>query len=618
MPKVKQIRKKIPNRVSSRQARLCAKLDNAAKAVTVRLAGARKAAALPQAFPCPWPGHEWDELLCALPGYDPFDQSVGCWFDHDTALRAIQFIETYIHHAKGTQDAAAGTPFFLEVWEKSIVANLFGWKRANGTRRYRECFIYVPKKNGKTSLAAAILLLVMMTDGEVGGEFYSAAASRDQAGLLFGHVMGMIKAEPELNSRLTIYGAKGGSQQKSVVYEDMSISYKCLSADADTNDGINPHLTIIDELHRHPDGELMEVLIKSTAARAQPLTITTTTADYNRPSVCNIMLKRAKAIRDNKGDPNRVGFDPAFLPVIYEASKKDDYRDPKVWEKANPNLGVTVTYEFFEREALKAQEMPTELNNFLRLHLNIVTDADEVWLSMHKWELCHGMMSGESPSQWRNRLLRELRGRSAFLGLDLSAQIDLTAIVLIFRPIEENGIWVVIPFFWVPAETAKDKERDDHVPYTTWAREGIVTMTDGNEVDLQAIRAKINSLASDYDIREVGYDKWNATEIARQLREDDGLGDKMVEVPQGSYTLSEPMKKFEAMVMGRRIQHGNNPAMNWMIGNLMIQKDDYGNIKPTKKKSTGKIDGPVATFTGMARALAAAPEAPNDLDAEWV
>lgn len=538
-----------------------------------------------------------------MPGYDPFDQAGDCEFDDDAAQLAIDFIQECVKLAKGSSARAAGSAFILETWQKAIVANLFGWKRPDGTRRYRECLIYVGKKNGKTALVAAILLLVLTTDKEYGAELYSAAASRDQAALLFMHAAGMVRLDEQLSSRLTVYGAKGGSQQRVIVNEMMMSSYKCLAADADTADGCNPHFVAVDEVHRHRDAEMMQVLQKSTGSRAQPLVIYTTTADYNRPSACNELLKRAKAVRKNKGDKESIGYDPSFLPVIYEASKNDDWSLESTWRKANPNLGVTQGVDFLASECRKAMENPSELNNFLRLNLNIVTDAAEAWLDGVKWDKCSGLLEGESPEQWRERTLTELKGESCFVGMDLSSKIDITAIVQIFKPEDVRGKWRIIPHFWVPADTATEKEKRDRVPYSAWARVGFVTMTDGNEIDSQALRAAVNRINDDYPITEVGYDDWNATELSRQLREEDGFGERMVPVRQGTRTLSDPMKEFEAMVMSGRIEHGGNPVMKWMIGNLCVKRDENGNVQPNKKKSTDKIDGPVACFSGMALAL---------------
>jgi phage terminase large subunit-like protein len=551
----------------------------------------------------PAPSSSLDDIILLLPGYNPHDQAGECRFDEAAAAYAIAFIEECCKLAKGSAARAAGTPFLLEPWQKAIVANLFGWKRADGTRRYRECLIYVAKKNGKTAFVAAVMLYVLCCDNEFGAELYSAASCKEQASLLFSHAIGMVRQESELSSRLTVYGAKGGSQQRAIVYESMMAAYKCLCADADTGDGVNPHFAAIDELHRHASPELAEVLQKSTAARRQPLVLYTTTADYNRPSLCNTMVKRAREVRDNKGDRAQPGYDPAFLPVVYEADAKDDFKLPATWRKANPNLGVTVTEEFLARECLKAQEMPTELNNFLRLHLNIVTDADEAWMSGEVWRACSGLREGETPQQWRERMLEELKGKPCYLGWDLSAKIDLTALVAIWRPDNATDPWIIIPWFWVPAETAKQKEETDRVPYATWARQGFVIMTEGNVIDQQAVRAQVKKLASDYPLKEIGFDPYKSEELVRQLMEEDGLKDQLIEVRQGSRSLSEPMLEVEALAVSNRIQHGNNPAMAWMMGNVCAKRDENGNIQPNKKKSTGKIDGPVALFTGMARAV---------------
>jgi len=548
------------------------------------------------------------EVLGILPGYDPYAQAGDCWFDEAAAQHAIQFIEECCKLAKGSAARAAGTPFILELWQKAIVANLFGWKRKDGTRRYRECLIYVAKKNGKTALLAAIMLYVLCCDNEFGAELYSAASCKEQAALLFSHAIGMVRQETELSSRLTVYGAKGGSQQRAIVFEEQMAAYKCLCADADTGDGVNPHFAAIDELHRHASPELAEVLQKSTASRAQPLVIYTTTADYNRPSLCNTMAKRARQVRDNKGDPAQPGYDPAFLPVVYEATKDCDWKLPETWRKANPNMGITVTEEFLTRECLKAQEMPSELNNFLRLHLNIVTDADESWMPADAWNACAGLRTGESPVEWRARMLVELKGRGCFVGTDLSAKIDLTAVVQIFPPEVEGEPWAILPWFWMPSETLRAKEDTDRVPYSVWARQGFIATTEGNEVDQEAIRNKLKAIDADYPIREMGYDEWNALKLSQELREVDGFGERMVVVRQGNKTLSDPMKEVEAMTAGKRISHGGNPVLAWMMGNVTAKRDENGNIQPSKAKSTGKIDGAVALFTGMARALIEKPD----------
>ena len=319
-------------------------------------------------------GSEWRDLLSLLPGYDseatadPSD-----YFDAEAAQLALDFFRECLTFIEGER---AGEPFELEPWQQAIVAALFGWKRADGTRRYRESLIYVPRKNGKSPFCAGITLLVAYADGEPGAQLYSAAADRDQAALIFRHCAGMIARDPDLASRSRVYRSF-----KSIEFPDNSV-YKALSSDADTKHGLGAHLVIVDELHAHPDAELVETLVTSTAARRQPLVIYITTADYNRVSICNQKYEYACKVRD------QILEDSSFLPVIYEALPDDDWTDPEVWRKANPNLGVSVKLEYLERECRRAKAEPSYQNTFRRLHLNQRTSQDTRWLSVEDWEAC--------------------------------------------------------------------------------------------------------------------------------------------------------------------------------------------------------------------------------------
>lgn len=526
----------------------------------------------------------WHRLLRLLPGYDPFAQAEGFHFDEAAARKAIRFVTMHCRHAIASVSVDAGAPFKLSPWQASILANLFGWKDTRGLRRYREVFVYVPKKSGKTAFAAAILLYVMVCDNEYGARIFSAAASMDQAALVFEHVSGMIRQDEELSSRLHVFGASGGAQIKTVTYEDAQSSYKCLAADAHTADGKNPHLNVIDEVHRHKTPELATVLHKSSAARRQPITLYTTTADYNRPSMCNDLLKRAKNVIANKGDKAAVGFEPRFLPVVYEASKDDDYMSEATWKKANPNYGITVGKDFFETESKKAKENPAELNDFLRLHLNIVTDADVAWLTMDKWDAC-----GESfdPAM--------LLGRQAYGGLDLATSRDLAAFVLFFP----GDPHYVLSWFWCPEDNARIRENRDRVPYSAWQRQGFITLTPGSGTDWEFIRHCVNEQYGKFDIRCIGFDPWNAKSFAENsLMSQDGL--PMMETRQGFVTLNEPMKRLYDIISERKLRHNAHPILRWNAGNVMVKTDPAGNIKPDKAKSSERIDGMSALVTAMA------------------
>jgi phage terminase large subunit-like protein len=537
-------------------------------------------------------GKAWAHLLRLLPEYDPFAQGEGYGFDTHAAGRAIGWME---HHLKLAKGRKARQSFILEPWQKCIVANLFGWKHLEtGLRRYRSALLYVPKKNGKSAFGAAIMLYVIAEDDEIGAELYSAAASRDQAAIIFSHAVGMVRQSKVLSDRLTMYGVKGGSQMRSIVDDSQMSVYKCLSADANTADGANVHFALVDELHRHKTPELAEVLEKSSAERSQPMILYTTTADYNRPSLCNTTLKYAKQVRENKGDPTQPGYDPGFLPVIYEATDEDDWQDPAVWAKANPNYGVTIPEDFMRRQCKKAQDIPSELNNFLRLHLNIVTDAEQAWLDMKAWDLCS--TAGDDPVAWRERMLEEMAGERAIAALDLSSTNDLTALVLLF-PDRGN---VVIPFFWAPRDNAEKREREHQVPYLTWARQGFIDLTDGNYVDQAFVLHRTLECCDQFGIRELTFDRY----MARQIQmETDKHGIDVVPFGQGFIDMTGPSKRLEIMVMSGEMDHGDNPVLRWNAGNTMIRRDPAGNIKPDKSKSAEKIDGIVSLVMAIGRSM---------------
>lgn len=508
-----------------------------------------------------------------------------CWFDEEAAQLAIDFFQHpedgCLRHVEG---GLAGELFKLEPWQQAIIGNLFGWKRYDDkgreVRRYREAFIYVPRKNGKTPLVAGICNYVLFCDGEAGAQIYSAAAEREQASLLFRHAKGMVEREPVLSARAKVFGGVG---HRSIQLRDDDASvYKVLSADADTKHGGNSHLVVIDELHAQPNRELVDVLQTSLASanRKQPMLIHITTADFDRESICNEKHAYACKVRDNGGDPNKPGYDPSFLPVIYEATPDDDWTAEATWEKANPNLGVSVSLDYLRRECKRAIETPSYQNTFKRLHLNIKTTNDAVFLDMNKWDTLPPCSTPE-----------QLEGRQCFGAFDLSTTWDITAFVLLFPPEETDGVWEWLPFLWVPKENAQLRERRDRVPYLSWIEGGYVRATEGNVVDYDVVRRDINELGKKYNITKIARDRWNASQISTQLM---GDGFEVVDFGQGFASMSSPTKELEALVISGRLANPNNPALRWMAGNTAVETDAAGNLKPSKKKSTERIDGIVA------------------------
>lgn len=528
-----------------------------------------------------------EKILRMIPGYDPWRGADAFWIDWDEVELRIDFFHEVLTHVEGD---LAGKPFMLEPWEQAIVGNLFGWKMRDDydriVRRYREAFIYVPRKNGKSPLTAGICNAVLFMDHEIGAQIYGAASARDQAALLFRQAKGQVENDPDLRSMARIYK---GSGHKSIEHIEEHSVYRIIASDADVTHGGNSSLVIVDELHAVKKREFVDVLQTSLASanRAQPLMICLTTADIMRESICNEKYKYACDVRD---DPTR---DPAFLPVIYEARPEDDWKDEKVWAKANPNLGISVSLAYLRRECQRAQQIPAYQNTFKRLHLNIQTQQESRWLSMELWKECG---TDGDPVEWRTAMLEELKGAECYGGLDLGSTADLTALSLVFRRGDEL---IILPWYWVPAESAARREDRDQVPYLTWGRQGFITMTDGNTTDYPIVRRDINALADRFGIRDLAVDRlFQGAQLCTELS---GDGLNVIAFGQGFYSMAAPTKRFEELLLESKFRHGNNPVLTWQVGNVTVEQDAAGNMKPSKAKSTERIDGVVASIMALGR-----------------
>ena len=543
--------------------------------------GRRKAAAKQQTeaaaelvrLPMPRParGPDLRRRIKQLPGYDPYRDAKGYTFDLEKARKAVGFFQDELVHVKG---AMAGQPFRLEPWQQGYIANLFGWVDAAGLRRFRESLLFVPRKNGKTTLAAGVILYMLFCDGEAGAEVYGAASEYQQASLVFAHCRGMIARNPSLAARCQVYAG----QAKAVQLKDDLSTYRVISSDALSAHGFSTSCAVIDELHTQPDSELVDAIQTSTGARQQPLILHLTTSDYERESVCNSKHKYASDVRAG------LIKDPRFLPAIFEAKIADDWTRAATWRAANPNYGRSVSAEYLRRECQRAIDQPSYENQFKRLHLNIRTEQSERFLQMAKWDACPSEIDAG-----------QLLGRPCYGGLDLSSTTDLTALVLHFQ-LDDDGGSAWLPFCWVPADSATQRERRDGVPYMAWQKQGRVEMTPGNSVDYAYVRRKINKLAELYDIRAIAFDAWNATHIAQELTED---GVEMMKFRQGWVSMNEPLKRFESLVLGEQLNHGGCPVLRWNASNLAVKRDESNNIRPDKKKSTEKIDVIVAGIMAL-------------------
>jgi phage terminase large subunit-like protein len=495
----------------------------------------------------------------------------GLHFDNEAAQDAIDFYG-YLQHVKGEW---AGQTLRLEPWEEFIVGSLFGWMRADGTRRFRRGYEEVGRKNGKSLLVAGIGLKLAFFDNEAGADVYSAATKRDQAKIVWGAAKQMVERDPYLRSIIQVLVSNLNDPETSSKFEP-------LSADAKSMDGLNVHGALIDELHEHPTREVLDKLQTATGSRRQPLINSITTAGHDRNSVC--WLEHDYGVKVVEG----IIQDDSFFAYIATIDEDDDWTDPDCWIKANPNLGVSVKVDDLIRKCEHAKQVPGAQNAFKRLHLNIWTETAERWLDMDVWD-----ENGETPVD-----PDELAGRECYAGLDLASTQDITALELYFP--EDDGGGQVLSFFWVPEEGAQERAQRDRVPYPDWIRDGLIFATEGNVVDYDVIRAFINFLRDKYNIREIAIDRWNSTQLQTQLM---GDGFTVIQFGQGYASMTAPCKEMERLVLERKLHHGGNEVLRWMISNVAVEQDSAGNIKISKKRSSEKVDGPVALAMAVGRAI---------------
>ena len=503
----------------------------------------------------------------------------GCTFVQEKADRVRKFFHTFLRHSKGQW---AGQAFELLDWQwEGIVAPLFGWVRPDGTRRFRRAGIWVPKKNGKSALCSGLTLYMLLGDREPGAEVYSAAADRDQASIVYNEAANMVDASPALSSKLTLVRST-----KRILHQASASVFRALSAEAPTKEGLNWSCLIFDELHAQKGRELWDTLAYGGRARRQPLLISISTAGYDRDTIGYEQYLYAKGVLEGTIQ------DTSFLAYVAEADADDDWTAPDVWEKSNPSLGITVTRDAFEQECREAKNSPAKENVFRRYLLNQWTEQDVRWLSLEQWDACGIQVKQES-----------LTGRPCYVGLDLASVKDTTAAVFLFP--DQDGGYDVLPFFWVPEDACRRRERSNGVRFDAWMKAGHMEVTPGPRTDYDVIRARFNELREKYDIREIAIDRWNATQLAKQLSDD---GFEVILFGQGMASMTAPTKEFEALVLAGKLRHGGHPVLRWMAGNVSVEQDAAGNLKPNKAKSGEKIDGIVAGIMALGRAMLREPD----------
>ena len=498
----------------------------------------------------------------------------GSVYNKDAANDAATFINC-LKHTKGEW---YGNSFDLIDWQEQIIRDIFGIQKPNGYRQFNSAYIEIPKKQGKSELAAAVALLLTCGDYEHGGEVYGCASDRQQASIVFDVAVEMVEQCPALKARI-----KPMLSQKRLIYKPLGSFYQVLSAEAYTKHGLNVHGVVFDELHA-PNRQLYDVMLHGSGdARKQPLFFLISTAGTDRHSICWEVHQKAEDILQGRK------IDPTFYPVLYGAPDDADWTSEKVWKSANPSLGITVDIEKLRVACDSAKSNPAEENLFRQLRLNQWVKQSVRWMPMAKWEACGFPVDMES-----------LRGSICYGGLDLSSTTDITAFVLVFPPIDEDDKYQILPFFWIPEDNIDLRVRRDHVPYDIWEKQGFLHTTEGNVVHYGYIENFIDELGAKFNIREIAFDRWGAVQMVQNL---EGLGFTVVPFGQGFKDMSPPTKELMRLTLDGKLAHGNHPVLNWMVDNIFVKTDPAGNIKPDKEKSTEKIDGAVATVMALDRAV---------------
>lgn len=486
------------------------------------------------------------------------------------ANHVIEFVENFCKHSKGKM---GGKPFLLELWQQAMTAALFGFvRKKDGVRKHKEFILVVARKNGKSAWASAIALYMLTADGEKGPEIVSAATKKDQAKIIWLESKRMVKKSPALSKRIRTLVAE-------MIYDSNDGSYKPLSSDSNTLDGLNPHGSFIDELHAILDKNLYDVIIDGMSARRQPLSVITTTAGTVREGIFDLKYDEAEKIINGYQDPDGY-VDERVLPIIYELDKREEWTDETCWVKANPGLGNIKDYEELKRKVNKAKENPLLVKNLLTKDFNIRETTSEAWLTF------------EQLNNQEKFDIDQLKPRYGIGGADLSSTTDLTAACVAFMVPDDNRIYYK-HMYWLPEDLLERRVVEDKIPYDLWKEQGLLRTTPGNKVHHKFVTEWFLELQRDHDIYIAwsGYDSWSATYWVEEMKSHFGL-ESMIAVIQGKKTLSAPMKNLGADLEAKRIVYDNNSITKWCLSNTSVEIDKNNNIQPSKGKNQRKrIDG---------------------------
>ena len=516
------------------------------------------------------------------------DDNFPYYFDNRHAERVIDFIQL-LNHVEGewaNKKLNPDTRLKLEPFQQFKIWVIFGWrKRTDGTRRFTKAYIEMARKNGKTILAAdmAIYCAYMDRPKEEGAQVYFTATKKSSAKIGWNMASKQIRKNKYLNNKSRIYR----TDSTVVIYDSNSV-IKPFGRDSD-EDGFNPSVVVIDEYHLHKTNEMIEVMESGMGARLQPLEIIITTAGTDKNSPC---FKEEHSMAEQILEGSLKPVPENFFAIIFTLDAEDDWHDESCWIKANPNIGVSVKWDYLRDRVLSAKQMPSKANLIITKNFNKWTQVETRWILDDDWMKCDFPVDPE-----------KLNGRKCFLGMDLSSSIDITALVACFPPVENENLYQLLFWFFMPEENIIERERRDKVPYASWVNDDLIITTPGNVIDYNFIEQEILSIGQKYEIVEIPHDPWKAQEIINNLSNE---GFQMVPMYQRYSAMAAPTDTFQKKVLKKEIAHGGNDIARWMMACTEVKTDRQGNqmpMKPQRDKSGKRIDGIVASIMALGRAV---------------
>ncbi len=497
----------------------------------------------------------------------------GLVWDLDAARRAIEFFRDVLRLNGGEWE---GKPYQLLGWQAFIVGSLFGWLDRDGARRFRVAYVETAKGSGKSPIAAGIGLYGLVADGEARAEVYAAATKKDQAQILFRDAVAMVDQSPALAKRIAKSGV--GENVWNLAYRKTGSWFRPISAD-DGQSGPRPHISLLDEIHEHKTGYVVEMLKAGQKSRRQPMMFMITNSGTDRHTVCweyhDYGAKvSAGAIKD----------DSFFAYVCALDEGEDPLKNEKCWPKVNPSLATGLPgLKYLRDQVAQARGMPAKESIVRRLNFCEWVESASPWIGRDVWMAVQDLQFNAG----------RLIGRRCWGGLDLSSTTDLTALVLAFEPVEDDPVWRIKPYFWLPGDALHERADKDRVPYLLWRDQGFLSALPGRAIDKLAVAKQCAEIVSTYDLQSLAFDRWRIEDFKR-ICDDEGIGLPLVQFGQGFKDMAPAIDEFERLMVDRQLRHDGNPVMTWCAANAVLVSDPAGNRKVAKEKATGRVDGIVA------------------------